>query len=65
MSIEEFQNGHDGGHTISGYQNAMSVATVKPVLSGHSNIDKTNVFKTNGSLLKVKSIAECSWSILQ
>ena len=40
--------------------------TVKLVLSGHSKIDKTKVLKTNGSLMKVKSIAECSpWSILQ
>ena len=30
--------------------------TVKPVLSGHSKIDKTKVLKTNGSLMKVKSI---------
>ena len=34
--------------------------TVKPVLSSHSKIDKTKVLKTNGSLMKVKSIAECS-----
>ena len=34
--------------------------TVKPVLSGHSNIDKTTGLKDNGSLMKVKSIAECS-----
>ena len=27
--------------------------TVKPVLSGHSKIDKTKVLKTNGSLMKV------------
>ena len=33
--------------------------TVKPVLSGHSKIDKTNFLKTNGSLMKVESIAEC------
>ena len=33
---------------------------VKPVLSGHSEIDKAKVFKTNGSLMKVESIAECS-----
>ena len=32
---------------------------MKPVLSGHS-IDKTKVLKTNGNLMKVKSIAECS-----
>ena len=35
-------------------------STVKPVLSGHSKIDKTKVLKTNGSLMKVESIAECS-----
>ena len=38
--------------------------SIKPVLSGHLKID-TNLM-TNGSLMKVKSIAECSlWSILQ
>ena len=42
------------------------VTTVKPVLSGHSKIDKTKVLKTRGSLMPVESIAECSpWSILQ
>ena len=35
-------------------------STIKPVLSGHSNIDKTKVLKTNGSLMKVESITECS-----
>ena len=35
------------------------VYTVKPVLRGHSKIDKTKVLKTNGSLMKVESIAEC------
>ena len=40
--------------------------TVKHVLSIQSKIDKTKVLRTNGSLMKVKSIAECSpWSILQ
>ena len=33
---------------------------VKPVLSGHSKIEKAKVLKTNGSLMKVESIAECS-----
>ena len=42
------------------------VTTVKPVLIGHSKIDKTKILMTNGSLMKVESIAECSpWSILQ
>ena len=31
-----------------------------PVLSGHSKIDKIKALKTNGSLMKVESIAECS-----
>ena len=35
------------------------IYTVKPVLSGHS-IDKIKISKTNGSLMKVESIAECS-----
>ena len=40
--------------------------TVKPVLSGHSKIDKTKILMTNGGLMKVESIAECSpWSIMQ
>ena len=40
--------------------------TVKPVLSGHSKIDKTKILMANGSFIKVESIAECStWSILQ
>ena len=34
--------------------------TVKPVLRGHSKIDKRNILMINGSLIKVESIAECS-----
>ena len=42
------------------------VGTVKPILSSHSKIDKMKILMTNGSLMKVESIAECSpWSILQ
>ena len=33
---------------------------VKTVVSSHSKIDKTNVLKTNGSIMMVESIAECS-----
>ena len=36
------------------------VDTVKPVLSGHSKIDKTKIFITNGCLMKIKSVAECN-----
>ena len=43
-----------------------NTGTVKPVLSGHSKIDKTKILKTNGSLMQVENIAECSpWSIQQ
>ena len=35
-------------------------ATVKPVLSGHSKKDNTKILMTNGSLMKVEGIAECS-----
>ena len=35
-------------------------ATVKPVLSGHSKLDNTMILMTNGSLMKVEGIAECS-----
>ena len=41
-------------------------STVSPVLNSHSKIDKTRILMTNSSLMKVKSIAECSpRSILQ
>ena len=33
---------------------------VKPVQIGHSKIDKINILMTNGSFMKVVSIAECS-----
>ena len=36
-------------------------STVKSVLISHSKIEKTMVQKTNGSLMKVESIAECSF----
>ena len=45
-----------------------SSVTAKSILSGHSNIDKKNPDLNNKSrsLMKVKSIAECSpWKILQ
>ena len=32
--------------------------TVKPVLSGHSKIDKTKILMTNVRLMQVKVIAE-------
>ena len=38
----------------------MRVNTVKPVLSSHLKVNKIKVLKTNGSLMKVESIAECS-----
>ena len=35
--------------------------TIKPVLNGHSKIDKTKILMTNGNIMKVESIAECSF----
>ena len=32
----------------------------KTCLSGHSKIDKTKILMTNGSVINVESIAECS-----
>ena len=37
--------------------------TLKPVLSGHSKMDKTKILMTNGSLMKVESTAEWSANI--
>ena len=43
-----------------------STFTLKPVLRSHSKMDETKILMTDGSLMKVKSIAEYSpWSILQ
>ena len=40
------------------------VNTVKHVFSSHSKIDKIKILITNGSLMQVERIAECSpWSI--
>ena len=38
--------------------------TVRPVLSGHSKIDKTKTLMTNGSLMKVECFAEHSEILL-
>ena len=40
-------------------QTAMHIDIEKPALSGHSKIDKIKILMTNGSLMKVESIAEC------
>ena len=44
----------------TGLRTFICACTVKPVLSGHLKIDKTKVLKTNGNLMKVEHIAECS-----
>ena len=44
---------------LAGPSNSSCIAdhnTVKPVLSGHSKIDKTKALKTGGGLVQVKSI---------
>ena len=38
----------------------MREATVKPVLSGPSKVDKTKVLMESGILIKVESITKCS-----
>ena len=53
-------------HQIAKYRQDADVSTVKPVLSGHLKIDKTKFLMDCGTLMKVKSIAECSpWSIAE
>ena len=39
---------------------SLQIDKVGTVLSDHSKIDKTKVLKTDGSLMQVESIAECS-----
>ena len=55
-------------HKRAGSENILELHglhdTVKPVLSSHSKIDKAKTLMTKGSLMKVKSIAECSTAIL-
>ena len=48
-------------HLLFFCRKSLKTPTVKPVLNvnGHSNIDKTEILMTNGSLMKVKSIVEC------
>ena len=42
----------------------LCTCTVKPVLSGHSNKDPKVCFKTDNSIMHVKSIAECFGSVM-
>ena len=48
--------------SIKWHISVLEDCTVKPVLSGHSKLDKTKVLETHGtcSLMKVESSAECS-----
>ena len=63
--VKKMKKADDKKHAkLPSRQRVDAINKLKPVLSGHSKIDKTKVFKTNGSLMKVESIAECSWSIL-
>ena len=44
----------------------LDIINSKTCVKRPPKIDKTNILMTNGSLMKVESIAECSpWSILQ
>ena len=62
----QYQNQHVHKTNKSNAGAVYLLSTVKPVLSGHSKLDKTKIFMINGCLMKVEGIAECSpWSILQ
>ena len=60
VEIKEMQDLGDKGLRMILMGHRRLVYTVKPVLSGHLKIDKIKDLKTNGSLRKVESIAECS-----
>ena len=40
-------------HHNKRFQGVVLINAVKPVLNGHSKIDKTEILMTNGSLMKV------------
>ena len=58
--MPKFAAFHLGLHDLPKYPLRSFKYSVKPVLIGHSKIDITMVLMANGSLMKVKSIAECS-----
>ena len=62
QSSKTFRNSNGSSLKIlyAPFQLSNNLNTVKPVLSSHSKINKANVLKINGSLMKVESIAECS-----
>ena len=55
--------GHTHLYTLPMWLYALAILfnqfTVKPVLSGHSKIDKTKILMTNGSLMKVGKTMLC------
>ena len=62
--LQSTNNNHTQKYTVLFAVHSLN--TVKTVLSGHSKIVKTKFLMTNGSIMKVESVAECShWSILQ
>ena len=54
-----FQTGYRKTYTVKRTDSATLYCTVKLGLSGHSKIDNTKSLMTNGSFMKVESIAEC------
>ena len=65
-AISDSMHMRNGNSTLRASMIPKCGDTVKPVLSDRRKIDKTQILMTNGSLMKVESIAECSdWSILQ
>ena len=49
---------------IQAVDRGFATSTVKPVIRGHSKLGKTKLLMKNGSLMKVESIAECSFGPL-
>ena len=68
MKVKSIVNTFDLHLAIIGLENQLSVFLRGDTgFTGQTyRIDKAKILMTNGSLMKVKSIAECSpWSILQ
>ena len=59
-SKSDFSGKQSDQRVFAFFRNNLQLTTVKPVLSGHLEIE---VLIENGSLMEVKSIAECSKGI--
>ena len=62
--FKDFQDSPVYSSTFQACENPAVKPVRVSVLSGHSKIDKTKVLKTNDSVMKGGSIAECSLGAL-